>query len=75
MPYPSVTERRKGKAKSIALAAAGALLAPVLAERAYPGATGSSGLLDEAVGGARLLAAVALGGDWGSAIFPVTLLG
>ena len=36
-----LTERRKGKAKSIALAVAGALLAPAVAERAYPGAIGS----------------------------------
>ena len=60
-----LTERRKGKAESIALAAAGALLAPALAERAYPRAIGSPGLLVEAIGRAKFLGpAVALGGDW-----------
>ena len=58
-----LTERRKGKAESIALAAAGALLAPALAERAYPRAW-SPGLLVEAVGRVKLLPAVARGGDW-----------
>ena len=67
-----LTERRKGKAKSIALAVAWALLAPALAERAYPRAW-SPGLLVEAVGRVEFLPAVALDGDWGSAIFPVTL--
>ena len=70
-----LTERRNGKAEFIALAGAGALLAPALAERAYPRACGP-GLLDEAIGRAQFLGpAVALVGDWGSAIFPVTLKG
>ena len=59
-----LTERRRGKAESIALAAAGALLAPALAERAYPRAC-SLGLLVEAIGRAKFLGpAVALGGVW-----------
>ena len=71
-----LTEGRNGHAKSIVLAAAGAICAPALAERANPGAIDSPGMLEEAVGRARLfLAAVALGGDWGSAICPVTLKG
>ena len=59
-----LTERRKGKAKTIALAVAGTLLAPALAERAYPRAIGSPGLLVVTVGRAIFLPAVALGGDW-----------
>ena len=48
-----MTERREGKAESIVLATARAIRAPALAKRAYPGAVGSPGMLEDAVGRAR----------------------
>ena len=40
-------------------------MAPALAERANPGAIDSPGMLEDAVGRARIfLAAVGIGGDW-----------
>ena len=44
-----LTERRKGKAKSIVFAAAGAICALVPAERAIPGAIRSLGMLEDAI--------------------------
>ena len=65
------TERRNGKAEFIVLVAAGTTEVTAPDERAKPG---SLGMLNEADGRARLLlAAVASGGDWGSAICPNTL--
>ena len=56
---------RKGNTKSIVLAAARAIGAQVLAERANPGAIGSPGLLDVAVVQARVsIAAVTSDEGW-----------
>ena len=58
------------------LAAAGAICAPVLAARAIPGAIGSPGILEDAVGRASIiLAAVISDGFGGSAIALFTLIG
>ena len=55
-----LAERRNGKAGSKVLAAAGAIGAPLLAERANPRAIGSPVLLDEVVVRTRLSIAVRL---------------
>ena len=70
------TERRKGTAESMVVAAAGAIVVPALAERANPGAIENPGMLEDAVGRARtFLAAGTSEGFWGSAIYLVTLKG